>query len=45
MMRLSDTFDFSYYEAHPEYQTEEEWERIEKLYTFLKSAEFEKWCP
>ncbi|MCM3740357.1 DUF2220 domain-containing protein [Oceanobacillus luteolus] len=39
MMRLSDTFDFSYYEAHPEYQTEEEWKRIETLYTFLQTAD------
>lgn len=39
MMRLSDKFDFSYYESHPEYQTKEEWERIEKLYTFLRNSE------
>lgn len=39
MMRLSDQLDFSYYELHPEYQTEEEWERIEKLYQFLQTAE------
>ncbi|WP_405100014.1 Wadjet anti-phage system protein JetD domain-containing protein [Oceanobacillus sp. FSL H7-0719] len=39
MMRLSDTFYFSYYEAHPEYQTKEEWERIVKLYTFLQTAD------
>ncbi|AXI08450.1 permease [Oceanobacillus zhaokaii] len=39
MMRLSDKFDFTYYEHHPEYQTEEEWERIDNLYTFLQTAE------
>lgn len=39
MMTLSDKFDFSYYESHPEYQTKEEWERIEKLYTFLQTSE------
>ena len=39
MMRLSDMFDFSYYEAHPEYQTKKEWERIEKLYSFLQTAD------
>ncbi|WP_026906766.1 Wadjet anti-phage system protein JetD domain-containing protein [Paucisalibacillus globulus] len=39
MMRLSDKLDFSYYERHPEYQTKEEWERIEKLYLFLQTAE------
>ncbi|WP_068672119.1 Wadjet anti-phage system protein JetD domain-containing protein [Oceanobacillus sp. Castelsardo] len=38
MMTLSDKFDFSYYESHPEYQTKEEWERIEKLYTFLQTS-------
>lgn len=39
MMRLSDKFDFSYYEHHPEYQTKEEWERIDNLYTFLQTME------
>ncbi|WP_338472437.1 DUF2220 family protein [Niallia sp. XMNu-256] len=38
MMKLSDVFDFSYYERHPEWQTKEEWERIEKVYAFLKSS-------
>jgi hypothetical protein len=36
MMKLSDQFDFSYYESHPEWQTKEEWNRIEKVYTFLQ---------
>lgn len=39
MMKLSDVFDFSYYEKHPEWQTKEEWERIENVYDFLKSSE------
>jgi hypothetical protein len=39
MMTLSDKFDFSYYESHPEYQTKEEWERVEKLYTYLQTSE------
>ena len=39
MLKLNDRFDFSYYERHPEWQTEEEWNRIKNLYTFLKSAE------
>jgi hypothetical protein len=38
MMKLSDQFDFSYYERHPEWQTEEEWSRIQHVYTFLKSS-------
>ena len=39
MMKLSDQFDFSYYERHPEWQTEDEWNRIQNLYTFLKSSQ------
>ncbi len=38
MMKLSDIFDFSYYEHHPEWQTKEEWMRIQNVYTFLKSV-------
>ncbi|MFJ5713035.1 Wadjet anti-phage system protein JetD domain-containing protein [Neobacillus sp. NPDC093127] len=39
MMKLSDQFDFSYYEQHPEWQTKEEWNRIHHVYTFLKSSQ------
>ncbi len=39
MLKKKDLFDFSYYERHPEWQTKEEWERIENLYRFLKSVE------
>ncbi|WP_428911689.1 Wadjet anti-phage system protein JetD domain-containing protein [Niallia sp. Krafla_26] len=39
MMKLSDVFDFSYYEKHPEWQTQEEWQRIENIYEFLKSGQ------
>lgn len=39
MMKLSDTFDFSYYERYPVWQTTEEWDRIQKLYHFLQSSE------
>jgi len=39
MMKLSDQFDFSYYERHPEWQTNDEWQRIEKLYKFLQTSE------
>ncbi|MDQ6598982.1 Wadjet anti-phage system protein JetD domain-containing protein [Bacillus salipaludis] len=38
MMKLIDLFDFSYYERHPEWQTNDEWMRIQNLYTFLKSS-------
>ena len=37
MMKLSDLFDFSYYERHPEWQTKEEWNRIQRLYSFLQT--------
>ncbi|MEH7239067.1 Wadjet anti-phage system protein JetD domain-containing protein [Bacillus sp. JJ1562] len=39
MMKISDTFDFSFYERHPEWQTKEEWARIQKLYHFLQSSQ------
>jgi hypothetical protein len=39
MMKLSDQFDFSYYERHPEWQTIDEWNRIQNVYTFLKSSQ------
>ena len=38
MMKLSDQFDFSFYERHPEWQTKEEWTRIQHVYTFLNSS-------
>lgn len=37
MMKLSDMFDFSFYERHPEWQSKEEWMRIQNVYIFLKS--------
>ncbi|WP_102349238.1 Wadjet anti-phage system protein JetD domain-containing protein [Bacillus sp. Marseille-P3661] len=39
MMKLSDQFDFSYYEHHPEWQTKDEWNRVQSLYTFLKFSQ------
>lgn len=39
MMRFSDQFDFSFYERHPEWQTKEEWDRIQQVYTFLQSSQ------
>ncbi|MEH7073345.1 Wadjet anti-phage system protein JetD domain-containing protein [Neobacillus drentensis] len=39
MMKLGDQFDFSFYERHPEWQTEDEWNRIQNVYTFLKSSQ------
>jgi hypothetical protein len=39
MMKLGDQFDFSYYERYPQWQTRDEWIRIQNVYTFLKSAQ------
>lgn len=39
MMKLSDLFDFSFYERYPEWQTKEEWRRIQNLYAFLQSSQ------
>lgn len=39
MMKLSDQFDFTYYERHPEWQTQDEWLRIQHVYTFLQSSQ------
>ncbi|PWW26889.1 uncharacterized protein DUF2220 [Cytobacillus oceanisediminis] len=39
MMKLNDLFNFSFYERHPEWQTKEEWNRIQNLYAFLQSSE------
>jgi len=39
MMKLSNTFDFSYYERYPEWQTKEEWRRIQRVYDFLKYSQ------
>jgi hypothetical protein len=39
MMKLGDQFDFSFYERHPEWQTKDEWDRIQNLYTFLQSSQ------
>ncbi|WML39201.1 DUF2220 family protein [Neobacillus sp. OS1-2] len=38
MMKLRDQFDFSFYERHPEWQTEDEWNRVQHVYTFLKTS-------
>ncbi|EKN70656.1 hypothetical protein BABA_04414 [Neobacillus bataviensis LMG 21833] len=42
MMKLGNQFDFSFYERHPEWQTKEEWERIQNVYAFLKSSQERK---
>ena len=39
MMKLSNQFDFSFYERHPDWQTKDEWNRILKLYTFIQSSQ------
>ena len=37
MLKRNDLLDFTYYNQHPEWQTDEEWERIMKMYEFLKT--------
>ncbi len=37
MLKRNDLLDFSYYNHHPEWQTADEWDRILKVYDFLKS--------
>lgn len=39
MMKASDTFDFSFYERYPEWQTRDEWNRIQKIYQFLQTSQ------
>ncbi|GHH98880.1 Wadjet anti-phage system protein JetD domain-containing protein [Neobacillus kokaensis] len=43
MMKLSDQFDFSYYERHPEWQTKEEWNRLQNVYSFLQRSQEREW--
>lgn len=43
MLKRSDLLDFSYYDHHPEWQTGDEWERILKVYDFLKSEGEREW--
>ncbi|MGN7178134.1 hypothetical protein [Paenibacillus sp. FSL R5-0490] len=38
MMKLSDRFDFSFYERHSEWQPKEEWSRIKNFYAFHQSS-------
>ncbi|MBB3113408.1 hypothetical protein FHS18_005520 [Paenibacillus phyllosphaerae] len=39
LMRLADRIDISGYQRHPEWQTEEEWKHISRLYKFLQLAD------
>ena len=36
MLKRNDLLDFTYYNHHPEWQSADEWERILKIYDFLK---------
>lgn len=44
ILQLSDCLDFSYYINYPIYQTDLEWEYIENIYKFIKSAESKEWA-
>ena len=39
MLKRNDLLDFIYYNQHPEWQTDDEWERILNVYDFLKKEE------
>lgn len=43
MIRVSDKLEMEKYRKNPEFQTEAEWKRIEKLYTFLNDDEQKYW--
>lgn len=43
MIKLSDRISLSYYKRHPEWQTPEEWARVERVHEFLKTAEERQW--
>src|SRR5690554_320118 len=42
--RYSDLLDLSFYERNPGYQTEEEWQKIESVYNFLREREEREWA-
>lgn len=44
LLRFSDRLDFSYYDNNPIYQTDIEWEYIERIYNFLKSKDSRQWA-
>ena len=37
MLKRNDLLDFSYYDQHPQWQTDDEWKRILNIYDFLKT--------
>jgi hypothetical protein len=38
MLRLRELLDLHYYDIHPETQSVQAWNRVERLYTFLRTA-------
>ena len=42
--QYSDLLDLSFYQRNPGYQTEEEWQKIEPIYFFLKEREEREWA-
>ncbi|WP_194843436.1 Wadjet anti-phage system protein JetD domain-containing protein [Paenibacillus sp. B01] len=43
IMKLSDHLQFGFYRRYPEWQTSDEWHRIESVHAFLQSAEERQW--
>jgi len=44
MLQLSDYLDFSYYVNNPSYQTNLEWDYIQRIYQFLRSRNDRQWA-
>lgn len=42
--KYSNLLDLSFYQRNPEYQTEDEWQRIEMIYHFLKEKDQREWA-
>lgn len=44
MMRVADRLQMERYRQNPSLQTDEEWERIERVYLFLRTADLREWA-
>lgn len=42
--QFSDRLNLSFYQRNPEHQTEDEWQKIEAIYSFLKDREKREWA-
>lgn len=44
MMRVADRLQMARYRQNPSLQTDEEWERIERVYLFLRTSDLREWA-